>query len=282
MKLIEANQIARQALYGLNAREVLQLQRQAGRGHSAAIGHAVGGHGEIVLYAASVRVAACVCYESRVGAAYAGRTSTTATAVEHMQQLACRIANAAAADHRARVEQRVHDRRGRCVVVLVGERVRLMMRHAAAVVVRVRMVVGVVGAGWRRGGGVVVLFLVAAVVVGERGVACRGRRRSGCCGRRWRLLRRRLDDLLARHNVDEKVELLVARDGECDIVALQRAPLVLLGVQPGANGHLLDEELGRLGEYDRRLGADHLHLVIQLHYLLDPGQWQLGILKVRL
>lgn len=40
---------------------------------------------------------------------------------------------------------------------------------------------------------------------------------------------------------------------------LQRAPLVVLGVDPRPQGELCDEDLGRLGEQHRGLGADHLH-----------------------
>ena len=54
-----------------------------------------------------------------------------------------------------------------------------------------------------------------------------------------------------------------------------------LCVYPGPHGELVDEHLGGLGEEDGRLGRDHLHVLVQLHDLLDPGQRQLLVLQVR-
>ena len=42
----------------------------------------------------------------------------------------------------------------------------------------------------------------------------------------------------------------------------------------------MDEHLGSLGEQQRRLGRDHLHVLVQLHYLLDPSQRQLLLFEV--
>ena len=61
---------------------------------------------------------------------------------------------------------------------------------------------------------------------------------------------------------------------------LEGPTLVVLCVDPGSQGQLMDEHLGRLGEQQRRLSRDHLHILIQLHDLLDPGQWQLLLLKI--
>ena len=87
--------------------------------------------------------------------------------------------------------------------------------------------------------------------------------------------------LLAGHDVDEEVEDVGARDGRGDVVPLQGAALVLLGVQPGPDGELEDEELAGLGEQHGRLGGDHAHVLVGLHDLLDPGQRQLVVLEVR-
>lgn len=40
---------------------------------------------------------------------------------------------------------------------------------------------------------------------------------------------------------------------------LQRAPLVVLGVDPCSEGELCDEDLSRFGKQDRSLRTDHLH-----------------------
>jgi hypothetical protein len=87
--------------------------------------------------------------------------------------------------------------------------------------------------------------------------------------------------LLAGHDVDEEIEDVGARDGRGDVVALQGAALVLLGMEPGADSELEDEEFAGLGEQHGRLGGDHAHVLVGLHDLLDPGQRQLVVLEVR-
>lgn len=46
--------------------------------------------------------------------------------------------------------------------------------------------------------------------------------------------------------------------GRSRVLYLKRAPLVVLGVDPRPQGELCDEDLSRLGEQHRSLGADHL------------------------
>ena len=49
-------------------------------------------------------------------------------------------------------------------------------------------------------------------------------------------------------------------------------PLVVLSVDPGPHGQLVYEHLTCLAEQDGRLGGDHLHVLVELHDLLNPGQ----------
>jgi len=86
--------------------------------------------------------------------------------------------------------------------------------------------------------------------------------------------------LVPRHDVDEEVEDLGARDGGGDVGLLQGAALVLLGVRPAAVGELEDEHLAGAGEDDGRLGGDHAHVLVGLHDLLDAGQRQVVVLEV--
>ena len=60
--------------------------------------------------------------------------------------------------------------------------------------------------------------------------------------------------VLAGHDVDEEVEHVGLGQGGGDVGALQRAALVLLGVDPGAHGELGDEDVAALGEEDGCFG----------------------------
>ena len=53
-------------------------------------------------------------------------------------------------------------------------------------------------------------------------------------------------DVVPGHDVDEKVKLVVLGDGHGDVVPLQSSPLVILGVDPGPHGQLVDEHLASL------------------------------------
>jgi hypothetical protein len=86
--------------------------------------------------------------------------------------------------------------------------------------------------------------------------------------------------LVPRHDVDEEIEDLGARDGGGDVGFLQRAALVLLGVRPAAVGELEDEHLAGAGEDDGRLGGDHADVLVGLHDLLDAGERQVVVLEV--
>ncbi|GMF30781.1 unnamed protein product [Phytophthora lilii] len=87
-------------------------------------------------------------------------------------------------------------------------------------------------------------------------------------------------DVVARDDVDEEVEDVGLGDSHGDVVALQRAALVLLRVDPGAQTELEDEHLAGLGEEHGRLGADHAHVLVRLHDLLDARERQLVRLEV--
>jgi len=87
-------------------------------------------------------------------------------------------------------------------------------------------------------------------------------------------------DLVAGDDVDEDVENVGASDGGGDVVLLEGAALVLVGVEPGADGELEDEELAGLGEEDGGLGGDHADVLVGLHDLLDAGQGELVVLEV--
>lgn len=78
-------------------------------------------------------------------------------------------------------------------------------------------------------------------------------------------------DLVSGDNVDKKIKNVGAGDGGGDIVLLEGAALVLLGVEPGPDGELEDEELARFGEEYGSLGGDHADVLVGLHDLLDAG-----------
>lgn len=86
--------------------------------------------------------------------------------------------------------------------------------------------------------------------------------------------------LLARHNVNQEVEHVGLGQCICDVGALQRAPLVFLGVYPGAHRQLRDEHVASLCEEDGSLGRNHFDFRVRLHNLLYPRQRQLVELVV--
>jgi hypothetical protein len=53
-------------------------------------------------------------------------------------------------------------------------------------------------------------------------------------------------------------------------------------VEPGANGDLLNEQLGRFGEENRSLGAYHLYVIVEFHNLFDSSQRQLRAFQINL
>ncbi|KAF7838837.1 hypothetical protein G2W53_007319 [Senna tora] len=87
-------------------------------------------------------------------------------------------------------------------------------------------------------------------------------------------------DLVSGHNIHQEIEYIGAGYGGGDVVLLERAPLVLLGVEPGSDGELEDEELAGLGEENGRLGGDHAHVLVGLHDLLDAGEGELVVLEI--
>jgi len=87
-------------------------------------------------------------------------------------------------------------------------------------------------------------------------------------------------DLVARDDVHQEVENVGTSDSSGDVVLLESAALVLLGVEPGADGELEDEELAGLGEEDWGLRGDHADVLVSLHDLLDASEGKLVILEV--
>ena len=61
------------------------------------------------------------------------------------------------------------------------------------------------------------------------------------------------------------------------VLLLQRLPLVILAVIPAPQSHLQYEHLARLREQDRGLGADHPHVLVALHYALDPREGEVVV-----
>mmetsp|Transcript_19098 Transcript_19098/g.56225 ORF Transcript_19098/g.56225 Transcript_19098/m.56225 type:complete len:208 (-) Transcript_19098:172-795(-) len=86
--------------------------------------------------------------------------------------------------------------------------------------------------------------------------------------------------ILTGYNVNQEVEYAALRHGHGQVVALQGTALVLLGVHPGSQGELTDEQIARLGEDHRGLSGYHLHILIRLHNLLNASQRELVCLKV--
>lgn len=86
--------------------------------------------------------------------------------------------------------------------------------------------------------------------------------------------------LLAGDNVHKEVEYISPCDCCSNVVLLQGTPLVLLCMEPRADGELEDEELARLGEEDGSLCGDHAHVLVGLHDLLDAGEGELVVLEV--
>ncbi|KAK9113434.1 hypothetical protein Syun_020231 [Stephania yunnanensis] len=87
-------------------------------------------------------------------------------------------------------------------------------------------------------------------------------------------------DVVAGDDVDEEVEDVGAGDGGGDVVLLEGAALVLLGVEPGSDGEFEDEELACLGEEDGGFGGDHADVFIGFHDLLDAGEGELVVPEV--
>lgn len=86
--------------------------------------------------------------------------------------------------------------------------------------------------------------------------------------------------VFSRHDVDQEIEHIALGEGRRDIRALQRAPLVLLRMYPGAHRQLGDEYIAALRKQYRRLGGDHFHLGVRLHDLLYPSERELVNLVV--
>lgn len=63
---------------------------------------------------------------------------------------------------------------------------------------------------------------------------------------------------------------------------LQSPSLVVFSMYPGTECEFSDEYFCRLAKQDWGLGTDHLHLLIQLHYPLYPGQGQFLLAQVSL
>lgn len=83
--------------------------------------------------------------------------------------------------------------------------------------------------------------------------------------------------LVARHNVDQKVEQIRPTNGTGNIGPLDRPALVLFRNQERAARQIGDKDLARPGKEDRRLGGNHLDLVVRLHHLLDSRQRKLPL-----
>jgi hypothetical protein len=86
--------------------------------------------------------------------------------------------------------------------------------------------------------------------------------------------------VFSRHDVDQEIEHIALGEGRRDIGTLQRAPLVLLRMYPGAHRQLGDEYIAALRKQYRRFGGDHFHLGIRLHDLLYPSERELVNLVV--
>jgi hypothetical protein len=65
--------------------------------------------------------------------------------------------------------------------------------------------------------------------------------------------------IISWHDIHQEVKDVRLRDGSCDVVPLQRPPLVLLRVDPRAQRELQNEHLARLGKEHRGFCTDHLH-----------------------
>lgn len=78
-----------------------------------------------------------------------------------------------------------------------------------------------------------------------------------------------------RDQVDKEVKDVGRHDRRNHVVLVERPPLALHGRRPGPPGEFLDEQLTGLGEHDRGLAGDHLHVIPGLlHDLLDPREGQ--------
>ena len=155
---------------------------------------------------------------------------------------------------------------------------RIHLRRAARVV---RLVHARVAAGWPgvHHGGVVharVSSLPWSSSLRRRHPLCLARH-GAACSCRARLVSAAL---LARHDVDEEVEHVALGERGRDVGALQRAPLVVFGVDPGAHGQLRDEDVAALGEQDGRFGGDHFDFGVGFHDLFDAGEGKLVDLEV--
>jgi len=89
-----------------------------------------------------------------------------------------------------------------------------------------------------------------------------------------------VDEFVSRHNVHQEIKDVSSGNGSCNVILLQCAPLVLFSVDPWAQRELQDEHLTCLGKQYWCLCRYHSHILICLHYLLDPCKWQLMILEV--
>ena len=105
----------------------------------------------------------------------------------------------------------------------------------------------------------------------------RPRRRRRPASRSTRPLGRRF---LPRHDIDQEIEHVTAGQCASDVGSLQRAALVLFGVDPGAHGELGDEDIAAFGEQDGGFGGDHLDVRVGFHDFLDAREGKLVELVV--
>lgn len=78
--------------------------------------------------------------------------------------------------------------------------------------------------------------------------------------------------VLPRDDINQEIEHVGPGDGRGDVIPLQRPPLVLLGMPPGAERELEHEGLAGAGEEDRGLGGDHPDVLVGLHDLLREAK----------
>lgn len=81
--------------------------------------------------------------------------------------------------------------------------------------------------------------------------------------------------ILAGHDINEEVEHVGFGEGGGDVGTLERAALVVLGVDPGAHGEFGDEDVAAFGEEDGRFGGDHFDFGVGLHDFFDARQGEL-------
>ena len=90
--------------------------------------------------------------------------------------------------------------------------------------------------------------------------------------RRVRPLRR---TFLPWYNVNQEVEHVTLRQSTRDITPLQCSSLVLLSMDPRSHRQFCNEDVAAFREEDRSFGANHFHLRIGFHDLLDACKGKL-------